>query len=408
MDKRHCCVFCGILDYRLPRHYKRHHSEHPIIVALKDKSEKERDREYDKLRLEGDFKHNLKVLRNNKGSLILPRRPSKDDELRYTFEDYLHCEYCKGFYLRNNLWRHQKKCQFKSSVNVSTGKRGRPQRNSVLLMETVLPQNKEFKPGFIKNVISTLHVDDVSNIIKKDDIIMRVGNFMYDKHAKSQRDYMSQELRLLGRLVKALREEFKNPTGHLKDFLRPKNFDGIVEAAKSLSMKEETEDSIVLKKYSVALKCGPSLNKCCIIMKGIARRASDEESEKEAQRLQDLISDEWSGKITSVALRSRKELKRNEVILLPIPADLMKLKHHIDNEIKLAYEKLKDQNDCSEWFQKLQAAILCRIIMFNRRRSGETSKILLKDYLLRPNWRQSVNDEIYQSLGSLEKELIKR
>ena len=220
--------------------------------------------------------------------------------------------------------------------------------------------------------------------------------------------HISQELRLLGRLVLALREIFKTNNGYLKDFLRPRNFDGIVEAARNLSAKEETEDSLLLRKYSVALKCGPTLNKCCVIMKGIARRQSDEEAEKEAQRLENLIRDEWSAKITSVALRSRKEIKRNEVILLPTPSDLAKLKDYIDSEITESYENLKNNNENSVEFQKLQAAILCRIIMFNRRRSGETSKILLNDYLMRPDWRQSINDEIYQSLGSIEKQLIKR
>ena len=106
-----------------------------------------------------------------------------------------------------------------------------------------------------------------------------------------------------------------------------------------------------------------------------------------------MIRDEWSAKITSVALRSRKEIKRNEVILLPTPSDLAKLKDYIDSEITESYENLKNNNENSVEFQKLQAAILCRIIMFNRSRSGETSKILLNDYLMRPDWRQSINDE---------------
>ena len=140
----------------------------------------------------------------------------------------------------------------------------------------------------------------------------------------------------------------------------------------------------------------------------MARRRSNEEDEKEAQRLEDLIRDEWAAKVTSVALRSRKEIKRNEVALLPTPDDLAKLKNHIDKEISVSYDTLRENNENSDQYQKLQAAILCRIIMFNRRRSGETSKTLLKDYVMRPDWHQSINDEIYQSLGSIEKQLIKR
>ena len=146
VDKRHCCVFCGMYVYRLPRHYQRYHRHHPRVAALKEKSGEDRNKDLDRFRLEGAYKHNIKVLTENKGSLILPRRPSTEDELRYSYEDYLHCEYCLGFFLKHNLWRHQKNCQFKTEDNPKGTKR-RPQRNAVLLLETALQKDKSVKPG---------------------------------------------------------------------------------------------------------------------------------------------------------------------------------------------------------------------------------------------------------------------
>lgn len=377
-------------------------------MALDDMSDKERETELDKLRLEGDYNHNIKVLAQNKGSLILPRRPSTKDHFKYSYDDYLPCKYCKAFCVKNNLWRHQKTCKFQQKTATSKEHRGRPQRDAVLLMESVLPQNKQLNQGYMKNVVSSLHVDEVSNIIKKDDIILRVGDFMYDKHAASQRDYISQTIRLLGRLVLSLRGVLGNSAGFLKDFLSPKHFDAFVEAARILAEKEETDDSIVFKKTSVALKCGPALNKCCIILKGVARRESNENAEKEAERFEKLIEDEWSTRVTSVAIKSRKLQKKNEQVLLPTPQDLMKFKDYIENNMKIYCEELQTNNQSMDSFQKLQAAVLCRLIMFNRRRSGETSKILLADYQSRPDWQDNINEEIYETMGTLERKLINR
>ena len=47
-----------------------------MMVVLQTKTGKEKDGEYDRLRLEGAYKHNIKVLSENKGLLILQCRPS--------------------------------------------------------------------------------------------------------------------------------------------------------------------------------------------------------------------------------------------------------------------------------------------------------------------------------------------
>ena len=51
---------------------------------------------------------------------------------------------------------------------------------------------------------------------------------------------------------------------------------------------------------------------------------------------------------------------------------------------------------------------LARLVMFNKRRGGEASKMLLESYHQRPDWKQVNNPEIMASLSGFERELSRR
>ena len=45
-----------------------------------------------------------------KGELVLTRRPTKSNHKPW---DFISCEYCYGFFLKNTLWSHFKVCPLK-------------------------------------------------------------------------------------------------------------------------------------------------------------------------------------------------------------------------------------------------------------------------------------------------------
>ena len=49
-----------------------------------------------------------------------------------------------------------------------------------------------------------------------------------------------------------------------------------------------------------------------------------------------------------------------------------------------------------------------RLITFNKRRSGEASRMLVSDYLQRPVWKSGGCEAIKQTLNPLEKQLCER
>jgi hypothetical protein len=59
-------------------------------------------------------------------------------------------------------------------------------------------------------------------------------------------------------------------------------------------------------------------------------------------------------------------------------------------------------------WEKLAEATLCRIVIFNKLRGGEASKLLVKNYQERPNWNELNQQDILSSLKPIEKELSKR
>jgi len=110
-DKLHACYFCDKLVTNIWRHYDNVHSkEHSVksINALRNDNPV-RQKEIARLRVLGDYHHNLNVLCAKHGELIVVRRLRLAE---VSYSDFLSCSACKGFFIRHELWRHCKSCPF--------------------------------------------------------------------------------------------------------------------------------------------------------------------------------------------------------------------------------------------------------------------------------------------------------
>lgn len=113
---------------------------------------------------------------------------------------------------------------------------------------------------------------------------------------------------------------------------------------------------------------------------------------------------EWNIRISKKALSTLQRWKLNASQLLPITNDLVKLSKYIDTDIGIMIEKFtKDQNN-AKW-NRLATLVLSRIILFNKRRSGEASKMRMSDYISRPLWKHQNTTEIRNSLTPIERKL---
>ena len=99
---------------KIARHYEHNHKDEAEVAEAfaYPRGSKDRKKALEKLRLRGNFPHNLRILECNKGQLIVMRRPEEEEDCCQ--DDYLPCVHCLGFVKRKDLWTHNKACNFKS------------------------------------------------------------------------------------------------------------------------------------------------------------------------------------------------------------------------------------------------------------------------------------------------------
>lgn len=197
---------------------------------------------------------------------------------------------------------------------------------------------------FRRLILDTLCNDDISKIRKTDNVILGIGMLLFEKYANDQKELIKQSIRQLARLLQVVGES---------NFHQPHAF-----------------------WYS---------NQCC---------ENIMPSKLQFNRENGI----WNSIIPS-------KRKINSSLLLPLTQDLLKL--NIMKEIEL-FKVLLQNNPCetTAWLRLAQLT-LTRIILFNKRRSGETSCMTIKQYSSCPHWSIESTQELQDSLTPFEKELAK-
>ena len=94
-DKVHFCTFCGAqLSGNIHRHLTNVHSDEKAVrdVLMLPKRSLERKVKLQQLVNEGNFKHNITVMREGKGEIVVGRRCTSK-----AASDYTACGFCKKF-----------------------------------------------------------------------------------------------------------------------------------------------------------------------------------------------------------------------------------------------------------------------------------------------------------------------
>ncbi|KAJ8961938.1 hypothetical protein NQ314_005870 [Rhamnusium bicolor] len=250
--------------------------------------------------------------------------------------------------------------------------------------------------------------DEIGNTCRNDVLILKFGAMQFEKYTNTQSEFIHQTMRQLARLTIALNRLDKNCSKALADFFTPDKFDLIIQATKEIRMNHISSDSITIPEFhslSLALKIGYALKICIAIQRGSAIRAGNMKKNESLLSFKEFIEMGWNIRISSNALSTLYRRKFNSTQLLPITDDLVKLSRYIDNNIvKTKLDVESDNRDNQKW-SRLATLCLARIILFNKRRSGEASKMKMSDYISRPSWEEQNTEEIRESLTPVEKKL---
>ncbi|XP_029987175.1 uncharacterized protein LOC115417411 isoform X2 [Sphaeramia orbicularis] len=395
-DKKHYCFYCNKAILKMARHLQRKHMDKKdVAYAFSfEIGSKQRKVLLEKLRNKGDYKHNTHVLEKGSGELITWKQPSK----KASAKDYLPCPHCYGMFVKWDLWRHQSVCRSKKHLEGGTKKtRSRVQS----LAATLLP-NAALSGG-CEDIINKMRQDDVSFHIRSDVLICRYGDALYAKHGrvKSRHQYIAQRLRELGRFMLVAKQMDKT-VKVLQDVCVPSKFKFVVNVAKKLT--EFSPGKNEYGKPSTAVKIGFCLKGAVQVLIGQALMNDDDLEEKRGKKFLELLDKNWKCDVSVSAHQSIQEKRWNKQDDIPLTRDVMTLRNHLRMVEDKARDELTQQQSLMA-YRTLNETVLAQVIVFNKRREGEASRLTVEAY--KKACTNPINQDIYETLSPLEKELSK-
>lgn len=399
-DKINFCVYCQKeIKSKISRHLLTH-KEYPKIleIQLLPKKSKQRDALFTELVNEGNFKHNIHVINTGKGVLITARRENRDLEKHHTHQDYVPCEFCKGFYLKKLLWHHVRSC--KLVPKKTEGDDMRNAKNAVRKAKSLLYGSlNTANEKAVAEMLATMHDDGVKEVVNKDTIIKLFSSMQVcalgGKSIQKKNDMhrVSQNARTMARLVIEARDDI--PLVSVNKLLCKDNFDLVVKSTLRLS-----ENS-----FTLANKIGHLLGHCIMIKNGYAIRCNSTKMAEETRSFKVLFDAEWKYRVNAPMRKKKTACDMNKLPCIPETSDLVKFRDYIKQIMEKEIKVLRAVPNPGSW-TKLAKATMCRLYIFNKRRIAEVEDMHLEAYQERPEWTGT--EEFRASLSEIEREFAKR
>lgn len=389
--KKHFCVFCGKPQSKLRRHLMSQHQDQREMIPLINASPNSKKEELAKLRNAGNHLHNINTMKQGVGTVVVRRRKRKET----TVDSFVPCLKCMGWFAKKDLWRHL--CVVKDDNT--------PHRQLVKKGKMLLPQTSD--NDLYNEIMASLRNDRISAIVKTDDTIKLLGmrettknGFDQDRHG-----HIRNKLRELGRLLMELRKTSNTEALGLSDFICPEKFKDVVTAVKRVAAYSHNTNQYGTP--TLALKLGHSLIRCCILLKAKAIEIGDTVLKEKTEAYHQLHTILWDQEVTCNASRTLHEMKKNTTKTIPLTEDVTKLSKHLADQTDMLCQKISDKAEVSkETWERLCEVTLASIILFNRRRQGEASKMKLHDYNKGVE-ADTHNEDVLKELSPFEKQLCK-
>jgi isopentenyldiphosphate isomerase len=188
----------------------------------------------------------------------------------------------------------------------------------------------------------------------------------------------------------------------MTDLVDPLKFSDVLAAVKAVCGFNESNHSFTAP--SLCLKLGHAMKKCALIVKAGGLQRQDDVAVKKADEFVQLCKMEWSDAVSSHAIRTMQQRQWNAPKRLPIAEDISKLRHQIDGKSEFYKSALEATPDARHWHE-LAKVTLVKVMLFNRRRSGEIERIPLTAYQQITN---SFDQDVVASLSQWEQELCRK
>ena len=191
----------------------------------------------------------------------------------------------------------------------------------------------------------------------------------------------------------------KDNVNCVEDIINPCLFPKVVTGVTELcGWNEQTKEIETL-----GIKLGQLLGKVAFLIKGEAIISGDPEKRKRVDDFISLLEMRWNDEISKVSRTELDTRKWNRPKLLPLTEDLQLLKTHLATVRIAATNELAKNNTSLECWRNLCSSVLASLILFNRRREGEASKLETKH--IQEMCNGLPNEDIQASLTPFELKL---
>lgn len=383
-DNRHACFFCGKVVLHIKEHLQSMQHRNNKLVRNVLESEKP---DFTLLRKMGDDKHNRTNIEKGEGEIILARRPKNDV---FDVSQYGPCVICREWVCLKGIKYHYNQCKKQHDCTTYLKKRDLVVQSRILAGHV----NKTASPLMKKEVLPIMTNDTVSHVAQNDPLIMALGDSWVRRNVSNvekRKYYASSRMRLVARLLiqlNMLKEKDKNHpdddptqkveslTSNLKnkftmwDFITPAHFEDVVVCAIKCSFPNADDlDDLAAPSNAIKLKYDIARitnSKWAFIVKKTGDPTNREAQECEA--FLKLMNVEWREKVTvfarAVLNRRKYELSKE----LPSPEDIRTLTEYLVKKLRTTH--LKTEN-----FKQLVVFTQTRLLLYNKRRSGELEVI---------------------------------
>ncbi|XP_029178241.1 uncharacterized protein LOC114946029 [Nylanderia fulva] len=370
-NKKNFCVFCKTLQTKIARHLENKHCDEDQVKDFLNlpKGCAERWHKIASIRKKGNFIFNA-TKDYNHGKLITVRRPTKETKRNGT--NFVNCPYCNGFYAQNNLRHHVQQC--KDNKNSSSSSSRQILQNARRVLGRYHPETSR---RMRVEILPVLQEDEISKAIRYDRAIILYGNNMCKSQVhQHQNNYIRAHLRLLGRFVLALRNR-NSEINTLAAAYDPQFYKTVIEAINDIA--EFDYKTNMYKRPTNASTLGTCIKKIGKILDVTYMVDNDLIKRKNVEDFMKIYDVDFSGTVNKVVIETQTKVKRHKKIVLPRTSDIKILSDYLKKKI---HENIKvlSKEFSYEVCKALAEATLIAIQVFNRRRAGETERILINDY----------------------------
>ena len=318
---------------------------------------------------------------------------------KHKFHSYLPCTRCYGFFHKYDLWRHICPCDDSLPGDKRESKSCLVDCSRCLLDGTI---DSSIDKDLKKHVLNYMRQDETYNVDIVDDLILRFGSSLLKRVGAKGRRRIYARMRLLAVLLHTLRDLLDMPATSLSDFIDGKYFDAVIEAVEKISGAHyDGQGHRVFQKPSIVAMIGNMLMKCCGLKKGLAARVKEGDvMSKEVDSFITLFRADWSDCMSCPATASQKASYYNKPDILPTTDDLLKLKQYTERRLDELTNQLAVE-PCHVVWRMLSEVVLACLLVFNKRRASEPAKMLLSQFVNRPNWHASSNQELINNVRPL-------